>query len=88
MFEWTRAERAGVCGGCAKALAPGEPVRLTRVVGVTRKFIRCQECAGMAPADLPLVPASHRLQFMEVPRPRPRSVPRPTSGWMPYRDHD
>jgi len=54
MHEWTRAERAGSCGGCNKALAPGDPVRVTSVSGVRRKFVRCEECAGgAAPPKLP-----------------------------------
>lgn len=49
MHAWTRAERAGVCGGCNKPIAAGEPVRVTTVVGVLRPFVRCEECVGKAP---------------------------------------
>lgn len=51
--EWTHAERAGFCGGCNKPIAAGEPVRATTIHGVTRTFVRCEDCAGAAPPSLP-----------------------------------
>lgn len=53
MQEWTRAERPGSCGGCGKEIIIGEQIRLTTVAGVTRRFVRCGECAGGAPPELP-----------------------------------
>ena len=88
MHEWTRAQREGVCGGCRKALKAGEPIRLTSIVGVTRKFVRCQECVGAAPADLPTVQTPTHGNIIQpmnpiVPRVERRRQP---NEWMPYRD--
>jgi hypothetical protein len=84
MIEWTYAQVEGHCGGCGTQLAVGNPMQLTHIVGVTRAFVRCVECAGGVPADLPpFVP----------PTPPPSHEPRPPverrrqpNEWMPYRD--
>lgn len=82
MTEWTRAERDGVCGGCDKKITVGEPIRLTSIVGIRRRFVRCQECAGSVPYELPPV-------SVVVPDRTPRApvvAAAPVSEWMPYRD--
>lgn len=82
MHEWTRAERNGHCGGCDRPVTVGEPIRLTSVVGIRRRFIRCQECAGTVPYDLPPISV---LIPDRAPRP-PVAVRESPAEWMPYRD--
>lgn len=87
MTEWTRALRDGFCRGCGKPLVAGEPIRLTSIVGVTRKFVRCQECVGAAPADLPAVtPPKHGNVVQPMNPIVPRERRRQPNEWMPYRD--
>lgn len=83
MTEWTRAERDGVCGGCGNPLKQGQAIRLTRIVGVTRPFVRCAECAGPVPADLPPLPTPPPRHDEPRPPVERRHAP---NEWMPYRD--
>jgi hypothetical protein len=83
--EWTHAERAGFCGGCGKDIASGEAVRVTTVPGVTRPFVRCGECAGGAPPELPAdvaPPAPNRegLKPLQSVKPNTRGDLRRMSG--------
>jgi hypothetical protein len=49
MITWTRAtERERVCGGCNTPIERGASIRVTEITGITRKFIRCWECATAA----------------------------------------
>lgn len=75
MHEWTRAERDGRCGGCDRAIASGEAVRLTIVAGVRRRFVRCGECAGGAPPELPadVATAPDRSGFAPLLSVKPRT---------------
>lgn len=82
MHEWTRAERNGVCGGCDHPVTVGEPIRLTSIVGIRRRFVRCQECAGAVPVDLPPISV---LVPDRTPRPPVSRDPAPPE-WTPYRD--
>lgn len=82
MTEWTRAERNGSCGGCNKTITLGEPIRLTSIVGIRRRFVRCQECAGTVPYELPPVSV---LTPDRTPR-EPVVVHAASAEWMPYRD--
>lgn len=82
MTEWTRAERNGFCGGCDKKITVGEPIRLTSIVGIRRRFVRCQECAGSVPYDLPPISV---LTPDRTPR-APVAPAAPAPEWMPYRD--
>ena len=68
MHEWTHAERNGFCGGCDHLIAPGDPVRVTTIHGVKKKFIRCAACAGGAPAELPpyVARASEAVSFVPL----------------------
>lgn len=91
MLEWTHAEADGFCGGCGHDIARGEPVRVTSIVGVTRKFVRCQDCVGTAPPELPAfvdtAPEPARLvPLQEASPPRTRGGLRHAAEWMPYRD--
>jgi hypothetical protein len=74
--EWTRAERGGFCGGCNRPYDSGVRVRLTTVSGVARKFVRCGECAGGAPPELPAdvaPPAPNRDGFAPLQSVRPNT---------------
>lgn len=75
MHEWTYAKRAGSCGGCNKPIAAGESVRVTTISGVTRTFVRCEECAGAAPPKLPasIVTAPHTKGFARLQNVSPRT---------------
>ena len=54
MREWTRAKVEEGCGRCANRIYPDQPMLYVLLKGVRRKLIRCVECAGPAPPDLPL----------------------------------
>ena len=85
MIEWGYAQVEGHCGGCHNTLAIGDPIQLTHISGVTRALVRCEDCAGPAPDDLPpfvlpTLPPRHG-----EPRP-PVERRRQPNEWMPYRD--
>jgi hypothetical protein len=53
MRAWNRVAVPTFCGSC-RALIPAEdPALFITLPGVKRVKIRCQECEGAAPADLP-----------------------------------
>jgi hypothetical protein len=84
MIEWTRAERDGSCGGCGRRIVIGQAIRVTNVVGVTHKFIRCEECVGAAPPDLPPLTAPPLIGSAPL-----RAEPKPSRiEWTPYRDSE
>jgi hypothetical protein len=73
-IEWTRAENAGFCGRCGREIEIRDRVQITTVAGVTRKFVRCAECAGGAPPELPVdqaPPAPNRDGFAPLQSVRP-----------------
>lgn len=54
MREWRRAPAGTLCGGCHhREIERGEPVLYITLLGVKRPRVRCQDCAGEAPPDLP-----------------------------------
>lgn len=53
MIEWRRALVATLCGGCGRTLAVGIPMALIRLPGVTATRVRCVDCQGPPPPDLP-----------------------------------
>lgn len=83
MRTWSRAVQATTCGYCDLPIYQGQPLLTIRLDGVKWPRLRCVECAGPAPADLPMAP---------LPTPRNQPVPtsaltRPTRAeWVPYRD--
>jgi hypothetical protein len=84
-YEWTRAERAGSCGGCGQPIEIRDHVRLTHVVGVTRPFVRCAACAGGAPPELPadvapLAPTRDGLKPLQSIKPNTRGDLRRLAG--------
>jgi hypothetical protein len=87
MIFWTRAERDCVCGGCNNPVAIGDAIRVTEIVGLTRKFIRCADCADAAiPPEL--APFEPRVRPVPADRP-PHTRQLATAGeWLPYREKD
>jgi hypothetical protein len=82
LTEWGYTEIEGHCGGCNALLAIGDPIQLVEIPGLKRRLVRCEECAGPAPADLPPFVLPMRSPQHETPMsPPPRE-------WMPYRDAD
>jgi hypothetical protein len=84
-YEWTRADRDGFCGGCGESFVSGDQIRLTSVIGVTRRFVRCATCAGGAPPELPAdvappAPARDGFAPLQSVRPTTRGELRRMSG--------
>lgn len=54
MRTWTRKRIEQVCGVCGRAIYIGQPLLEFAIAGLTRKPVRCLDCAGEpVPADLP-----------------------------------
>lgn len=55
MRQWTRAKVQELCGRCGKPIYPEQPMQTITIEGVRRKrpMMRCVECVGPAPPDLP-----------------------------------
>lgn len=52
--EWQRAPAATLCGGCRnRTIEQNGPALYITIPGVKRPRVRCQNCAGEAPPDLP-----------------------------------
>jgi hypothetical protein len=92
---WARADRDLHCGLCSASIPRGEPIRVTTVIGVAQKFIRCPECAGEEPPpDLaplpPPPPTPARLVALTEAMPlRTRGALRAAAQeWTPYKDID
>ena len=52
--EWRRAPSVTLCGGCShRQIEQDEPALYITIPGVKKPRIRCQDCAGKAPPDLP-----------------------------------
>lgn len=80
MIEWSYAQVEGHCGGCHNTVKEGDPIQLTHIVGVKRALVRCEECAGPVPEDLP--------PYVPTPRNETPPLPEypPPAEWTPYRD--
>jgi len=85
MTEWTRFNRPVRCGACGAALPADTPVRVTHIAGISRDFLRCQECVGAAPSDVPAHELPPRPARVEAAFVSLKDVGKAT-GWMPYRD--
>jgi hypothetical protein len=51
--EWRRVPSDTLCGYCGRVIAREIPALFTRLPNIKRERVRCQECAGPAPPDLP-----------------------------------
>jgi hypothetical protein len=98
MREWRRVVIDTRCGYCGATIPKGKPARFTAIATIKRPRIRCADCAGEAPPDLPaLIERSREIHaaFQQVAS----ALPGRTRGalktlvtnphreeWMPYRD--
>jgi hypothetical protein len=100
MREWRRVVVDTRCGYCGATIPKGEPARFTAIATIKRQRIRCANCAGEAPPDLPALIERLRdisAAFQQVSA----ALPNRTRGalktlvadsithreeWMPYRD--
>jgi len=53
--EWTRAKVEVSCGACGKRIYVQQPMFAMKFEHVKRSLVRCVECVGPAPPDLPEV---------------------------------
>lgn len=53
MRHWTRAKVEERCGLCGLTIYRDQPMLYVLLQGVKRKLLRCVDCAGPAPPDLP-----------------------------------
>ncbi len=74
MTTWERVAYREVCGGCGKLLQRGDPIQERKIGMVRRKFLRCEECAGPAPPDLPVL--GPRQNFTKAMQPLKRAIPK------------
>ena len=52
-----------MCGRCRERFIPrGEPVVMIKLAGIKRPRIRCQDCEGPAPPNLPELPPHVTVQ--------------------------
>jgi hypothetical protein len=84
MRTWDRVRYHERCGGCGLLLEISEPVLRIVLRGLDRPLLRCQDCAGLAPLDLPPLPERAPVE-PHVTRIAPRHAAR---EWMPYPDSD
>lgn len=83
MTSWQRLTGDASCGRCGARLTVGMPALAISIRGVSRVLIRCADCEGPAPPDLPAVPvlaevdASARMTPLKLAAPTLRE-------WLPY----
>lgn len=53
MREWRRVSVITMCGGCGNIVPAETPMQIIKIPGVKREKVRCSECVGDAPPDLP-----------------------------------
>ncbi len=51
--EWTRAKFDVTCGACGERVYIGQPMLSMKFEHVKRQLVRCVDCVGLAPPDLP-----------------------------------
>jgi len=74
MKTWERIAYREMCGGCGKLLQRDDPVLATTINGLRRKLLRCAECAGPAPPDLPVL--GPRQNFTKPMQALKRAIPK------------
>jgi len=82
MRTWVRAERTLKCGYCRRRwMERGEPVLKIHLPTMKRDLVRCIDCAGETPPDLPpLVDTPPDAGFAtQVAETRSRE-------WLPYKE--
>ena len=63
MRRWWRCLSDSLCGRCARQIRQDEPVLLIQLPNMKREMIRCQDCAGEAPPELPASTPRQSQQF-------------------------
>ena len=53
--EWTRAKVEVPCGACGQRIYIRQPMFVMQFERVQRRLVRCVDCVGPAPPDLPEV---------------------------------
>jgi hypothetical protein len=83
MRTWTRAP-IGIairCGQCGALVPTGAPLVRITIAAVTRALVRCEDCAGPAPADLPALPVVAPVARAAAPAPGFVAVSAITPDW-------
>ncbi len=94
MRRWARAPRALFCGFCShRTIAKDEPVCYVKLGHVGRELVRCPDCAGPAPPDLPAAirtkePGDFSMVLLNALKPKTRGELRAQlKERLPYREH-
>jgi hypothetical protein len=74
MRTWERLQLPTLCGNCGALLDIGAPALIITIQSLKRRKIRCAECAGLAPPELPALP--ERSPSTKPMQPIARAVPR------------
>ena len=69
MREWRRVPADTLCGNCPNVIPADESAIYIKLPNVKRELVRCQNCVGLAPPDLPQRP----------PRVEPQGFTKPMS---------
>lgn len=84
MKDWRRLETTAYCGRCGNEIPAGEALLALHLEKVTRLIIRCANCEGPAPPDLPaLIVRSPTTKKMQ---PLARTAKAVADKWKPYKD--
>lgn len=93
MTRWARATHVMLCGRCVgRIIRPGEPVWLITMPAITRQLVRCVDCSGPAPPDLPALverqaPVTASMMGVSEVRPKTRGeLKQIAREWLPYRE--
>ena len=87
MKEWTRTPVTVACGNCDQLVSVGDPVLVLTMVNLRRKLIRCPQCAGDAPPNLPPLETRPEPQS-HTKRMKPLATLARRPEWTPYRETD
>lgn len=66
--RWERVTYREKCGRCGALLKAGDPMLLIAFVGMKRALIRCEQCEGPAPPDLPERPEIYSVAELALQR--------------------
>lgn len=53
MIEWRRVAFARLCGGCGQVIYQDQPAKFFKLETMKRELVRCADCEGPAPPNLP-----------------------------------
>lgn len=84
MRTWERVVYACLCGQCGAALGVGMSRLVIQLPNLKRQLVRCENCAGPVPPDLPPPgPTQRRTKQMTPIRPLALKL---KAEWTPYKD--